>query len=110
MAAINTQAVTDDITKLAATSGQGYANAAIEDGIGLLESSEELVQRYSDQLANKEIDQDQVEDDLSQDLLALANMEKLKDAGLAEIRISQFTEGVIGILVRAAITAAVGAL
>jgi hypothetical protein len=35
---------------------------------------------------------------------------KLKEAGLSEIRISAFTEGVVRILIRAAVVAAIGAI
>ncbi len=110
MSSIDLTAVKQEISSLATTSVPEHPSQAIQDGNALLTSARKRLQEYSDQLANNEIDQDQLEDDLSQDLLGLANMSKLQEAGLSQIRISGFTQDLIQVLVRAAIVAAIGAI
>ena len=107
-ASINSQAIKDGIAQLAADNLQDYSEAGVQDGADLLEKSRATMQLYSDQLAAGEIDEDQLTDDLSQDLLALANMEKLKEAGLAQIRIGEFAQQVVNLFVSAVIKAALG--
>jgi hypothetical protein len=110
MSNIDLTAVKNEIAFLATTHVPEHPGGATQDGDTLLESAQDRLQKYSDQLARKEIDRDQLEDDLSQDLLGLATMDKLKEAGLSEIRISAFTGGVVRILIRAAVVAAIGAI
>ena len=110
MAAIDTGAVTQQITDLAKTSVQEYAQTAAQDGVNLLANSQGLLQSYSDQLARGEIDQDELENDLSQDLLALATMDGLVEQGLAQIRVDAFAQQVVTLLIRAAVVAAVAAI
>ncbi len=107
---IDTQAVKDGIAQLATDNLKDYSVAATQDGIGLLESGQAEMQLYSSQLAAGEIDEDQLTGDLSEDLLALANMEKLKNSGLEQIRVGEFTQQVVGLLVSAAIKAALSAV
>jgi hypothetical protein len=110
MSKIDFPAVISEIASLAVTKVPEHPAEAAADGNALLSSARDRLQKYSDQLANKEIDQDELENDLSQDLLGLANMSKLQDAGLSQIRVSAFTEALVQILVRAAIVAAIGAI
>jgi hypothetical protein len=105
---IDLTAVREEIASLATKHVPEHPDGAAQDGDALLESARDRLQKYSDQFARKEIEQDQLEGDLSQDLLGLANMDKLKEAGLSEIRISEFAEGLIRILVHAAVAAAIG--
>ena len=110
MGAIDTNAVAQQIADLAKTSVQDYAQTATQDGVNLLANSQALMQSYSDQLARGDIDQDQLEDDLAEDLLALANMDGLIQQGIEQIRIDAFAQQVVSLLVRAAIVAAVAAI
>lgn len=103
---IDTEAVEQDIADLAATSVRDHAEIAIRDGNSLFANAQQKLQKYSDQLAKGEIDKDQLEEDLREDLLALANMDSLKQAGLGQVRLAEFTNGVVNILVQAAILAA----
>ena len=103
---IDTEAVEQGIADLAVTSVQDLAQSGIRDGNSLFANAQQQLQKYSDQLAKGEIDKDQLEEDLREDLLALANMDSLKQAGLGEVRVAAFTNGVVDILIRAAIGAA----
>ncbi len=110
MADIDTATIKNDITSLAESSLADHSGAAIQDGTGLFTQNQDLVQLYSDQLGRGEISQAILENDLREDLLGLANMDQLVNTGLEQARITTFTEGVIGILVRAAIAAAIAAI
>ena len=110
MAAIDTNAVAQQITELAETNVQDYAQAATQDGVNLLTNGQGLMQSYSDQLARGDIDRNQLENDLSLDLLDLASMDALEEQGLAQIRVDAFAQEVVTLLVRAAIAAAVAAI
>ena len=103
---IDPETVEQGITDLATTSVRDLAQIAIRDGNSLFANTQQQLQKYSDQLANGEIDKDQLEEDLREDLLALANMDALKQAGLGQVRLAAFTNGVVDILIRAAIGAA----
>jgi hypothetical protein len=103
---IDTEAVEQEISDLAATSVADLAQISIRDGNSLFANAQQQLQKYSDQLAKGEIDKDQLEEDLREDLLALANMDALKQAGLGQVRLAAFTNGVVNILIRAAIGAA----
>lgn len=109
-AIIDVDGVKQGIADLVAAEVPEHAPEATEDGNELLTSAQGRLQDFSDQLARGEIDRDQLEDDLGQDLLALANMSKLKASGLSAIRLAAFTENVVGLLVRAAVVAALGAI
>jgi hypothetical protein len=100
---IDTEAVRHEIAELAAASVSDHAHVAIREGNSLFANAQQQLQKYSDQLARGEIDKDQLEEDLREDLLALANMDSLKQAGLGELRVAAFTNGVVNILIRAAI-------
>ena len=110
MADIDTAAIKHDIMALAQSSVADNTGAAIQDGTDLFTQNQALVQTYSDQLDRGEISQSDLENDLRVDLLALASMDKLVSTGLQQARVTTFTEGVIGILVRAAIAAAIAAI
>ena len=103
---IDTEAVEQGIADLAAISVPDLAQIGIRDGNSLFANAQQQLQKYSDQLAKGEIDKDQLEEDLREDLLALANMDSLKQAGLGQVRVAAFTNGVVDILIRAAIGAA----
>jgi hypothetical protein len=103
---IDTEAVEQGIADLAAISVPDLAQSGIRDGNSLFANAQQQLQKYSDQLAKGEIDKDQLEEDLREDLLALASMDSLKQAGLGEVRVAAFTNGVVDILIRSAIGAA----
>jgi hypothetical protein len=103
---IDAEAIQREIADLAATSVQDHAQIAIREGNSLFADAQQQLQKYADQLAKGEIDKDQLEEDLREDLVALANMDTLKQAGLGQIRLAAFTNGVVDILIRAALAAA----
>ena len=92
---IDTEAVEQGIADLAAISVPDLAPSGIRDGDSLFANAQQQLQKYSEQLAKGEIDKDQLEEDLREDLLALANMDSLKQAGLGEVRVAAFTNGLL---------------
>jgi hypothetical protein len=83
---------------------KNYAEAATADGKNFVEATKAKFERYVDELAQQEIDEDDFKDDVL-NLAALADMERLKEQELAEAAIDQFVNGVIDILIAAGLQA-----
>lgn len=107
---LDTGAIANEIKDLAVVSVVEHAEDAIQDGMAFLASAEPQLKLYADQLARNEIDEDQLREDLSADLLALANLEKLKQAGLEQVRMAAFANGVVHILISATIRSVTGGI
>ena len=87
-----------NVFALAQNTVNDYVDQARTDGLNLLNESQEKLEKWTLQLANQEIDTGDFEWlVLSQkDVVA---MDALKQAGLAEIKIQQFRDGVLKIIV-----------
>ncbi|MEO5913308.1 MAG: hypothetical protein ABIS50_03675 [Luteolibacter sp.] len=107
---IDSEAVKKDIEDLAANLVAEHKEVAVQEGMALLADSSDRLARYSEQLAQGLISEDQLREDLSLDLLALAGMEGLKQKGLEQIRLAAFANGVVTVLVGATIRSVTGGI
>jgi hypothetical protein len=92
------------IIHLAETTFANYKNQAISDGKAFLDAAKADLQKYTQQLAAREITPDEFRD-LMQDEGDLAKMDALKEAGLAAAALDGFVNGIIGIMITAAMSA-----
>ncbi|HEY1770895.1 MAG TPA: hypothetical protein VGG02_11650 [Chthoniobacterales bacterium] len=104
MANIDYDKIWQSIAALAQKDVKNYAEAATADGKNFVEATKAKFERYVDELAQQEIDEDDFKDDVL-NLAALADMERLKEQELAEAAIDQFVNGVIDILIAAGLQA-----
>jgi hypothetical protein len=104
MANIDYDKIWQSIAALAQKDVKDYAEAATLDGKNFVQSSKAKYERYVEELANQEIDEDDFKDDVL-NLAALADMERLKEEELAAATIDQFVNGVIDILIDAGLAA-----
>jgi hypothetical protein len=101
MADINFENVFDTLKKgiadLAVTTGKQYATQAATDGQNFLDASKSQLQDWTTQLANGSLSKDDFTDLLlgQKDLFALT---ALKQAGMAEIAMDTFKNGVFNLI------------
>lgn len=90
--------ILDDVTNLAKSTTKEYLNQAKADAEALINSTKENVINWADLLAERKLSTEDFEWLMfrQKDLIA---MNALKQAGLAEIRIEGFKQGVIGIII-----------
>jgi len=81
-----------------------YTQQAVGDVKDLLEKSKADLKRWVEELARGEMDKDEFES-LVKGQLDVAEMRALKQAGLAEVQIESFVNGVVDIVVNAAFAA-----
>jgi hypothetical protein len=81
-----------------------YTQQAMTDVQDFLEKSKSDLKRWAQQLAEKKIDADEFAS-LVQGKLDVAEMKALKQAGLAQVQLDTFTNGVVDIIVQAAVAA-----
>ena len=81
-----------------------FKDDAIADGKDFLQKTRDDLTRWVQALETKHLDKDDFES-LVRGETDLAEMRALKQAGLAQITIDTFTNGVINILINAAFTA-----
>ncbi len=98
------QSAEQGIAHLAETTFTTYKTQAIADGNAFLQAAKADLQNYTDQLEQGQITADQFRD-LMQDEGDLAKMDALKEAGLAHAAFDSFINGVISIIITAAISA-----
>ncbi len=92
------------IIHLAETTFTTYKSQAIADGKAFLNAAKADLEKYTQQLAGGQITLDEFRD-LMQDEGDLAKMDALKEAGLAHAAFDNFVNGIIGIMVTAALSA-----
>lgn len=81
-----------------------YAQQAVRDAKDYLDNAQLDLKRWTDELARREIDKDEFRS-LIQGQKDLAQMHALKQAGLAQVQIDRFVDGLFDIVVSAAIAA-----
>ena len=89
---------------LAETSFTTYKNQAISDGKAFISAATADTKKYTQQLATHQITPEEFKD-LMADEADLAEMDALKEVGLAEAAFDNFVNGVIGVLITAAFSA-----
>jgi hypothetical protein len=104
MAAINMNDIEKQIAQLALSVFAQFSQVAISDGKALATAIEQDLLTAAAARARGEMTELDFEIE-KKDLLAEAEMEKLKQEGLAQVRIDQFTAGVIDIVAKAALAA-----
>ena len=96
--------VEDQTKALAQKQIKEYTQQAVADVKDLLQKSKDDLRRWIEELAKGEIDKDEFQS-LVQGQIDVAEMRALKQAGLAEVQIESFVNGVIDIVVDAAFAA-----
>jgi hypothetical protein len=96
--------VEDQAKALAQQKIKDYSQQALADVKNTLQDAKEDLKRWVEELARGEIDKDEFES-LVQGQIDVAKMQALKQAGLAEVQIESFVNGVIDIVVNAAMSA-----
>ena len=96
--------VEDQTKTLAQQQFKQYTQQALGDVKDLLGRSKADLQRWVEELAAGQIDKDEFQS-LVQGQIDVAEMRALKQAGLAEVQIESFVNGVIDIVVNAAFAA-----
>lgn len=98
------KSIEDQTKTLAERLFKQYTNQALSDAKDFLQKSKADLQRWVEELARGEIDQDEFRS-LVQGQIDLAEMRALKQAGLAQVQIDTFVNGVVDIIVNAALAA-----
>ena len=83
---------------------QQYAQQAAHDVKDYLEGARADLKRWSDELERGEIDQNEFRS-LVKGQIDVREMRALKQAGLAQVQIDRFTDGLLDIVVSAAVAA-----
>jgi hypothetical protein len=83
---------------------QQYTQQAMTDVQDFLQKSKADLERWAQQLAEKKIDAGEFAS-LVQGKLDVAEMKALKQAGLGQVQLDTFTNGVVDIIVQAAVAA-----
>jgi len=101
-------AIVENIRKQAAVLAkklfQQYAQQAAHDVKDYLESAWSDLNRWSDELARGAIDKEEFRS-LIRGQIDVSEMRALKQAGLAQVQIDRFTDGLLDIVVSAAVAA-----
>lgn len=98
------RSVEDQTKALAQQQFKQYTQQALGDVKSSLQDAKEDLKRWIEELARGDIDKDEFES-LVQGQIDVAKMQALKQAGLAEVQIESFVNGVIDIVVNAAFAA-----
>jgi hypothetical protein len=98
------KSVEDQTKALAQQQFKQYTQQALGDVKSSLQDAKEDLKRWIEELARGEIDKDEFES-LVQGQIDVAKMQALKQAGLAQVQIERFVNGVIDIVVNAAFSA-----
>jgi hypothetical protein len=96
--------VEDQTKALAQKQITDYTQQAVGDVKDLLQKSKDDLKRWIEELAKGDIEKDEFQS-LVQGQIDVAEMRALKQAGLAEVQIESFVNGVIDIVVNAAFAA-----
>jgi len=96
--------IEDQTKALAEQQFKQYTQQALTDVKNSLEDAKTDLERWTEELVRGDIDKDEFES-LVQGQLDVAKMQALKQAGLAEVQIQSFVDGVIDIVVNAAFAA-----
>lgn len=98
------KSIEDQAKALAQQKIKDYSQQALTDVKSTLQDSKDDLKRWVEELARGDIDKDEFES-LVQGEIDVAKMQALKQAGLAEVQIESFVNGVIYIVVNAAMSA-----
>ena len=98
------KSVEDQTKALAQQQFKQYTQQALGDVKSSLQDAKEDLKRWIEELARGDIDKDEFES-LVQGQIDVAKMQALKQAGLAQVQIESFVNGVIDIVVNAAFSA-----
>jgi hypothetical protein len=98
------KSIEDQSKALAEKLFKQYTNRAMNDVRDFLQKCKDDLKRWIEELARGEIKKDEFED-LVKGQADLAEMHALKQAGLAAVQIDIFTNGVLDIVVSAALAA-----
>jgi hypothetical protein len=104
MSNVNLNQIEKDVITLATNSFKDFAKQGIADGKTFLGQIQAQLITLAQQRAGDEISEAEYQDGVS-DLKALAKMEAIKQAGLAQAAIDKFTNGIVDIVIRAALAA-----
>ena len=96
--------VEDQTKALAQQQFKQYTHQAVSDVRDFLQKSKDDLKRWVEELVRGDLDKDEFES-LVQGQIDVAEMRALKQAGLAEVQIESFVNGVIDIVVNAAFSA-----
>lgn len=95
------EAVKTGLPDLAKQLGQQYLEAALKDGKNFLASQQAELQHWTEELTTDLLSKEEFED-LVKGQADLAEMELLKQAGLAKVQIDSFINGVLKLVVDSA--------
>jgi hypothetical protein len=98
------KSIEDQAKALAQQKIKDYSQQALADVKSTLQDSKDDLQRWVEELVRGDIDKDEFES-LVQGQIDVAKMQALKQAGLAQVQIESFVNGVIDIIVNAAFSA-----
>lgn len=104
MAAIDTDGIKKEVAALAASLLKGFVQQGISDANAFLAEVQDDIVELAQDKATGAISEDEYEMG-REDIAALGKMEAIKQAGLAQVTIDKFTDGVIGIVEKAALAA-----
>jgi len=96
------EALKAGVGDLAKQLGQQYWQAALQDGNNFLSAQQAQLQRWTVELAARKLSKAEFED-LVIGQKDLAEMVILKQAGLAQVQIDRFVNGVINLVINTAI-------
>jgi len=98
------KSIEDQTKALAEKLFKQYTQQAVSDAKDFLQKSRDDLKRWIEELARGEISKDEV-GRLVKGQLDVAEMRALKQAGLAQVKIDTFTDGLLDIVVNAALAA-----
>ena len=104
MSAIDFSQIEKDVVTLATTLLKNFAQQGIADGKAFLAHSQAQLITLAQQRARGEITELEYQDAI-RDERALAKMVAIKQAGLAQVAIDKFTNGIVDIVTKAALAA-----
>jgi hypothetical protein len=104
MSNVDLNQIEKDVIALATNSFKRFAKQGVADGKTFLNQFQAQIITLAQDHARKEITDAEYEDGL-RDLKALARMEAIKQAGLAQVAIDNFTNGIVDIVSKAALAA-----
>ena|SRR5437867_4223141 len=98
------KSIEDQTKALAEKLFKQYTQQAVSDAKDFLQKSRDDLKRWIEELARGEISKDEF-GSLVKGQLDVAEMRALKQAGLAQVKIDTFTDGLLDIVVNAALAA-----
>lgn len=96
------EALKAGVVDLAKQLGQQYLEAALQDGNSFLSAQKAELQRWTAELAAGKLSKEEFED-LVLGQKDLTEMEGLKQAGLAQVQLDRFVNGVLNLVITTAI-------